>query len=580
LLFAFDQRTRRIELWSSIAVLVVVVLLTFGVFTPRFGVYHDETVSFYILSRLGFLSLLELVWGQARPVFAVLMWVIRDSVIGAHLLMLLFHAGNAILLLLILRRALAGQLFLALMVSISYCVYPLYWFRPAIVNLAIDGSLFFCLLSFGLCALAIEVNGWKRWCAVFASIACVPIYFFLYELPFPLEALRPLLLWRTLHDGVAEAGRPRWLRTLMWSLPWLVLAGGLGCYRLFVFKSSGFYQSINYNTPSLPPTLGGEIGTRLTLLWDQLVGTWLYHIAQLPRALTSLDLAVAAATILAIILYALVNYRIIKSDLGQHRPRGIFAVGLIGLFILVIAQLPLVAVRQTPTIDGLASRWNLVSTIGASLLIVAWTIALAGICFRCRAVAASLLVLCPLIGVGAAFQVNNSMAFIRDWDAQRQLWWQLAWRIPDLEDNTTVIVDHPYRAAQSRPILIYETLMMGSLFFNNDTISVINSEQAIPGHWEINGGNWRTGWSYDLDRAILVHLDDAGCVEIIDRRAQSPGGVRLSPSAERLVNALPANPGQFIKASTNKPFPDRLKYFQPEPPHDRCYRHGGSPDAG
>ena len=333
------QRTRRIELWSSIAVLVVVVLLTFGVFTPRFGVYHDETVSFYISEPTGLSLVARTRLGAGasricRPDVGYTRKRHRGSPADAALSCRQRHSAPAHLA----PRAGRSTASRPYGVHIVLRLSALLVLGPAIVNLAIDGSLFFCLLSFALCALAIEVSGWKRWCAVFASIACVPIYFFLYELPFPLEALRPLLLWRTLHDGVAEAGRPRWLRTLMWSLPWLVLAGGLGCYRLFVFKSSGFYQSINYNTPSLPPTLGGEIGTRLTVLWDQLIGTWLYHIAQLPRALTSLDLAVAAATILAIILYAFVNYRIIRSDLGQHRPRGIFAVGLIGLFILVIGN--------------------------------------------------------------------------------------------------------------------------------------------------------------------------------------------------------------------------------------------------
>jgi hypothetical protein len=577
--FTFGQRTKSIELWSSIAVLAAVVLLTFGIFIPRLGIYYDETVSFYILGRLGLLHLLDFVWGQARPVFAILMWIVRDSVIGAHALMLLFHTGNAILLMLLLRRALAGHLLLTVLVATAYCIYPLYWFRPAIVNLAIDGSLFFCLQSFALCVLAVDVRGWKRWCAILISLACVPIYFFLYELPLPLEALRPVLLWCVLNKA-PEGSRPRWLRTLMWSAPWLILAAAMVCYRLLIFKSSGFYQSINYNIPSLPQALQVQVGVRLAVLWDQLAGTWLYHIAQLPKVLDSLDFAVAIAVIFSVVLYVFCNYRIIKFDLNQHSRRGTFAAGLVGLLILVLAQFPLIAVKQTPTINGLASRWNLVSTIGASLLIVAWTMALARITLRRHAIIVSLSILCPLIAAGATLQVNNTVTFIHDWDAQRQLWWQLAWRVPDLEDHTTIIVDHPYRTGQNRPLLIYETLTMGSLFFDNDTVAVINSDQAIPGHWEIENGNWRIGWSYNLDRAIMIHLDETGCLEIVDRRKRLPDGMTLSPSAERLVSALPANPEQFIKTGTGKLFPDRLKYFQPEPPHDRCYPDGEAPSAG
>jgi hypothetical protein len=562
--------SKALERWSAISIAIITCVLTFGLFIPHFGIYYDETVSFYILNQLDFAHLFQFVWGQARPVAAPLMWLVSDHVEGAHWLMLFFHAGNAVLILLLLRNGLGGYLLPTLLVSIMYCVYPLYWLRPAIINLAIDGSLFFCLLSFALGVAAVHLSGWKQWVTLAIGLLCVPIYFFLYELPFPLEILRPLLFWRALAPAGGSRGR-QLKRTFFWSAPWLALTGGLGVYRLFIFENSGFYKSINYNLPGLEMT-PGQLGLRAGVVWDQLIGTWSHHLPQVFLTANALGIAIAASIVLLVLLYTYLFSYQLGADLRRQDTATTLALGSLGLLTMLLGQVAVAAARQIPEVEGLASRWNLVASAGASIVVVAMVTFLSNLAFGRRAALVSALCLSTMIGAGAMLQARNAEHFVRDWNAQRNFWWQLAWRIPDLADHTTVIVDHSYQAAQNRPIMIYETLTMGSLFFDNPTIAVVNAREPIPGKWEFDNGSWNLGWSYDRQRAIFVYLNE-GCLEVLDPRGPLPNGVKLSPAAERILRSLSSPPAQFIKQKTDKSFPVRLKYFQPEPPHDICYRY-------
>jgi hypothetical protein len=561
---------KRLEGVCAGLVVTLVCLLTFGIFIPRFGVYYDETVSIYILNRFDFMHLLEFVWGQARPMNAPIRWLLRDEVYGSHLAMLLVHTCNATLILFLLRYVLRGYLFPALLASILYCVYPLYWFRPAVVNLAIDGSLCFFLSSLALGVAAVYFDGWSRRLSYALGMIFLIFYVFLYELPFPLEIFRPLFFWRAAATETKD-NHERLKLTFWRSLPWLIAAGSLGIYRLFVFKNSGFYKAINYNVPGFD-TKPGQLGARAEVIWDQLATTWSYHVPQIFQSDAALGAMVAVSVVLFCFLHLWLFRRRLNADAAANQTMSkSLAFAAAGLAIMVLGQVAVAAARQLPEIDGLASRWNLVAAAGAGMIFVSIATTICNAVFPKRAMLALALLLSPMIGAGTILQVQNDQQFIHDWTAQRNFWWQLATKAPDLDDGTTVIVDHPYRAARDRPILIYEMLTMGSLFYDNPTISVINATEAIPGSWAFDNGKWNISWSYGFDRAILVHMSE-GCLTIIEPKAPLPKGVVLSPSAARILPMLPENPAKFIKYDSDRTFQARTTYFSPKPAPAECPR--------
>jgi hypothetical protein len=575
----------RWELRAAVLLIVLVCTLTLGVFVPWLGIYYDDIPAFYVLSRLSLGHLIDLTWGQARPVYAILMWLTGSSPLVAHTLMFAFHTANALLLMFLIRRVLKRYTLFATLVAILYCIYPLYWLHPTSVGLAVDGSLFLCLASFLLGLIAVTSRGVKRWFSFAAALICIPVYFFLYELPFPLEVLRPLLFGLIL--TAASQGRRQWLyRTARWSAPYLLTALELGYYRLFVFKATGFYAQIGYNVPNVSAVthkLRDVIALYASVFGDQLLRTWQYHIGQLPMLATPLALVFALVVVAALLVYVILFYRgrNVGGDIDYYLSPKVhwLMIACSGLLIMVLGQVTLVATLSTPQITGLLSRWNLVSIIGVSIFMAACALLLAGLVFKRGALAVGSLILSPLIGMGVILQVSNAQQFVNEWNQQRQFWWQLAWRVPDLEDNTTVIVDHAFERAQSRNVYVYETLMMGELFFDNKTVAVVSTEQVPLGRWDLDNGTWKIGWAFPVDRALLVSLHD-GCLEIVDPGKPLPAGVTLSSSAQRLLTQLPTHPEQFIKRQTDRLFADRYKYFAPEPPHDECYRYEKSKYSG
>jgi hypothetical protein len=568
----------RWELRVAALLVFLVCTLTLGVFVPWLGIYYDDIPAFYILSRLSLGHLIDLTWGQARPVYAILMWLTGGNPLVAHTVMFTFHTANALLLMFLIRRVLKRYPLFATLVAILYCVYPLYWLHPTSVGLAVDGSLFLCLASFMLGLVAVTSKGGKRSFSFALALICIPLYFFLYEIPFPLEVLRPLLFGFTLTSPGQD--RRQWLsRTVRWSAPYLGTALGLGYYRLFVFKATGFYAQTGYNVPNVSAVthnLRDVITMYASVFGNQLLGTWQYHIGQLPMLATPLALVFALAVVALLLVYVIRFYRGRNIDgyIDYYLPPKVhwLMIACSGLLIMVLGQVTLVATLSVPQIRGLLSRWNLVSIIGVSIFMAACALLLAGLVFKHRALVVGSLILSPLIGIGVILQVSNAQQFVNEWDQQRQFWWQLAWRVPDLEDNTMVVVDHVYERAQDRDVYVYETLMMGELFFDNKTIAVVSTEQVPLGRWDLDNGTWKIGWAFPVDRALLVSLHD-GCLEIIDPGKPLPAGVTLSSSAQHLLTQLPTHPEQFIKQQTDKLFADRYKYFAPEPPHDECYRY-------
>jgi hypothetical protein len=86
-----------------------------------------------------------------------------------------------------------------------------------------------------------------------------------------------------------------------------------------------------------------------------------------------------------------------------------------------------------PQLHFSADRFTLPFMLGSSLIVVG-LIALLGFQPKLQY---GLLALLVAFSIGKQFETN--IAYVRDWDVQHNLFWQLSWRIPALEKNTALI---------------------------------------------------------------------------------------------------------------------------------------------
>ncbi|MDX2138557.1 MAG: hypothetical protein SF123_10720 [Chloroflexota bacterium] len=544
--------------WSA-SLVAFITLLSHGVFASRLGIYYDAWVSYYLLSRFGLPELIELAWGQARPVAAIIMWLHGNSPLVSHLMMFVIYISIGLVLLYLLRRLLPNYPGVATLITVLFLVYPAYWIRPTNTATTVDASLLFFLLSLAAMYQAVRVHGWRRWAWIGVSLVLAPAYFFTYELPFGLETVRPLLIWAALAQRAPEHNwRTRLRQTTLWSLLWVIPAALLLIYRLYIFTPSGYYASIEYNTLAATDNgdgFAGLMNRAFIASGDVLLNSWLLHL----RTLTSQQ--GAYAWLVGMVAGALTFGYAWRFKLQLPPARVLFVMLGFGLAAMVSGLLPIVIARESIPITGLDSRWAYVATVAAAVVVVAFIALVTTLWLKQPGRELAALVIALLIGAGAMLHTRNSEAFVHDWEQQRAFWWGLAARIPDFEDDTTLIIDHSYARGQGRILTLYETAIAGDLFYNNPRLTAVEMQFAASGETpSFFAGDWRVDWSINLQRAVVVSMDESSCIRIIDLREPLPEGVTVA-NVPNGLELLTPDPATRIRDNSDREFPERAMFL-------------------
>ena len=133
------------------------------------------------------------------------------------------------------------------------------------------------------------------------------------------------------------------------------------------------------------------------------------------------------------------------------------------------------------------------------------------------------LVLISLIGVSISTQALNADVWGQLWKVQREMWWQLTWRAPDIKDDTMVIAYLPegYRIQQDYEVwgpvnLIYRPAPAENPLIQSE---VLNTETA----YDVLRGKDRSNFNRDFTmyrdfrNLLLISLPStSSCMHIID----------------------------------------------------------------
>ena len=570
----------RYEPLASVALIAAVSLLSFGVFVPSLGLYHDDYLNFVLLDRLDVAGVMAFGMQQARPIAPLLFALSGGSVWFAHALMLLVHTANGLLLLYLLRRLWRGQPLLTTLATVLFVVYPLYWMRPWVTLLIADFSLMLALLSFALIFAADELRGWRRTGVLALSLGMVPLYFFIYELPFGLEALRPLLFWRLSAQRAGDVrARLRW--TAAHYAPWLFVLALLLFYRLVIYRASGIYAETGYNEPitllSLD-TLLQRLRGLAAMLGTQILMLPLLNPLQLlaDRALTAGTAALGALTAAGVMLYV----AFFGSFEVWGARSGLLRLAAFGLLLMALGQVPILASKHNLSYTALTSRWTLVSSLGAAVLWVALVTLAASVALPRRAALLAAVALSAAAATGTMGHAHNAQVYADDWRYQREFWWQLGWRVPAFADDTLIVIEHYYPTAYERGIFWYETTLAADFFFNNPRLAALPAyfvtlpppERGFRFLWpdrdRLSLGVDRLEWPYRRENMVLAYLSE-GCLELYDPEIGLVPGKTVSEWSAALLPEL-ASPDRRVVQDGDSDLSTRARLL-PEPEHGWCY---------
>jgi hypothetical protein len=178
-----------------------------------------------------------------------------------------------------------------------------------------------------------------------------------------------------------------------------------------------------------------------------------------------------------------------------------------------------------------------------------------------------------LLGLSIQTHYFNGLRYKEDWQYQKDLWWQLTWRAPDLKDNTLLAVRIPTGISISEH---YEIWSPANIIYRPDSQEVKITGEIITSAtegWFLRGiTNKKTfrgvvPLSRNFKNALLLTIPyPDSCMHVID--GNSLMDYREDSRVKTIYQTSNIN---RIVTDTDQRISPPIEIFGPEPPHDWCY---------
>lgn len=434
----------RREFWSAAALVVFVVILTYGVLLPQLGFYRDDWYMLQTGQARGAAGLIE-IFQTDRPfigyLFALYFRLLGTAPLGWHLGALSIKIVGAVSFLWLMRLLFPGQRDFATWLTLLYAVYPGFLQQPIAATyihllLAVTASV----LSFALTAYALRIaDVWWRIGLITAASALTLLYLLIFESMIGLEAARFCMIVYLIMQMQQVNWKQATRKAIIWFLPYALAAGGFLAWRLFFFNATRRSTDLDALLGAYSVSPLRSVATILVELgkdfFEMVFLSWAVPLYQYTAGGDIFDLA-ASIGVAAIVLGGILFYlRFYGTD--EDSPSSQPAAGLwLGAVIAILALTPINLAGRNILFSAHWDRYTLHAALGGVLLFGS----LIYISFREQARRVLLLL---LVAIGVVTQYHSAAEYRDFWTVERQIWWQMSWRAPDLQSNTLLYVRLP-----------------------------------------------------------------------------------------------------------------------------------------
>ena len=434
--------------------LLLACVLSFGILIPWLGFYWDDWPSVWFLHFLGADGFVE-VLASDRPLLGRL-YLLTTSLMGEsttswQVFGLVARWASSLVVWWLFRLLWKDRPQEAAWAALVFAIYP--GFSQQYI--AVTYSQVFVVLTFFILSLVTMILGVRKtrwyWLLYTLSLLLSAFSMFSVEYFFGLELLRPIFLWIELGSRV-KGKRERILQSLLYWVPYLAIMLAFLVWRIILHETPRgevqLFDQLQTNPLdalfTLLATVVIDVVTGSLLAWLQTLNFFsLKDFGLLPTlSYAAIVLAAAALFTTLVYLYRDQDRHDQQANRTDSRNWGSSLV-LIGSFGLLIAGWPFWVTDLPIELDFPWDRFTLTMMFGSSLLFVGLIILLT----RKRLVRIVLLGL--LIGLAIGLHFQNANYYRREWNAQKELFWQLTWRAPGIEPGTMLLTSTRYGA--SRP---------------------------------------------------------------------------------------------------------------------------------
>lgn len=542
-----------------VIILLGIAVLAYGILIPQLGFYWDDLPMSWIRYELGPEAMTQY-FSTNRPVWGLLYQVttrlIPQVPVYWQIFALLWRWLGAVAVWAIVRALWKDKSNFALGVALLFLLYPGFNQQWG----AYLYSHFFIVLFFYLYSLYLSLRRKTIPAMIFSALNLWMMEYF-----FPLEFARPGFIWVSLRDEYPNP-RERIKPTLKLWMPYLAVFALAVLSRLFIFNNQIYGFGLFAQLKNAP------VATIVSLIQNILVSLWTVFVAAWTQTFTPINTAVhgirtiALYAIVTLIAFAMAIYFLfLRSESAVSKRDSYYAIGL-GLFLLPFAGAPFWLTGLTVSLAHPASRFTLPFMFAVSL-IVAGLIELIPSRYRH-------LFLALLIGLAAGRQFLWSTDYLRSWQQQKNLFWQMTWRAPGLKPNTIVLMNQELSFYADNSLnaplnWIYDPHASASeigyvLFYPTNRLneSLPALQKDIPIQYDYIAGRFHGNTS----QAIAFYYDPPDCLRLLEPDIDPQNRFILDESLMREA-ALLSNPDQILDSSPAVMPP----LYSPEPEHGWCY---------
>lgn len=551
------------------AVILLLVLLAYGLLIPWMGFYWDDWPFAWFLRFFGPAEFIES-FRPFRPFLGPIFQLTTTLFGGGPFTWQVIGLTTRFLLSLVLWFALRlvwpAQKQNLMWVVFLFTVYPGYqqqWVALTHVNQELI-PLFFLLSSFFVTVWLFRNGRYtKRLTALAVILQAMGL--FSTEYFFGLEILRFFFLLAIFSETITNRKELLQKTGMKW-LPYLVV------WMLNAVWTYTYYQSAAYNSYDVS-LLSGTTLSPLALVNEFIATLSLSAFTAWLGTFSIFSIADGSATQAVAFAILLVTGFIIcfMMQAQTHRASdswGKWAV-TIGLVAIFAGRLPSWAAGLPLKLEFDYDRFFVSIMLGASLFIVG----LADLTLKEGK--RKIVILSLLIGMSTAYQFSAANTYRRDWANQQNFFWQIAWRMPALEENTALLTyELPLKYVSDLQLTaplnwIYAPDLNGRdlpyvLFYLKTRFDSASLRANEPIQLQYRTVNFNGSTS----NSVVIYKEADGCLRVLD---PIYGNAETIPGANMyLVNAISLSNPDLIKTAAPDLVLDET-LFGAEPARDWCY---------
>jgi hypothetical protein len=567
------------ETFIATLLILLTTVITYGVSIPKLGYYHDDWFVIWSGHVRGTESIIPL-FSTDRPfmgvVYSFVYRLLGDTVIDWHLYALLWRFIGGLGFFWILRLIWPNHKYITTLMAVLFIVYPGFLSQPN-ANTKQNHLYGFgtALLSIALMLQAMKTNerGWKVFYSLL-SLLLTANYLFIYEYMIGFEGTRLILLGYVLFQNGVRGFLSLITEIIKKAWPYWIVTAGFLYWRVFIFEGSRNATDVFSLAESYLSNFG-YMSIRLIIetakdFLDTSIFAWFVQPYQLlstaPYSRLGYALLIAGIVASLVLLYTFLFKKWWGADYNESEtPRLIKDFIWIGALVTVCAVLPVILSERQVELYDTYKSYGLHPIAGVVLFI-------AGIVLMFQPNFRSLIPI-ALVGISVSTQVLNADFWKPFWEFQRQMWWQLTWRAPDIQDNTLVMTysSDGYNPQQDYEIwgpinLIYnpevaKTPAIQAEVLNADTSYSILKKDVLNNHVR------DIPLHRDFNNVLLMSMSPlSSCLHVIDGRL--PVYSERESSLIRQVGEY-SQVDRIIPTGT-APIPPSV-IFGSEPEHGWCY---------